>query len=291
MVSSVGRFANWEKGGAERRAESLAESKLTAEQIKDLVNRRADLEKQGFAAQDSRQATLDATALSNKNLDRREDFQIAQQGRNQAFELDKLGKMQAGTDARADERAKNADERADDVASRPYNKDIYEQQKAAKDVERRATGLVQLIDKIDPKGDETIASAVARAAKAGLVKDSDAAQLMREHSLFIFSNLKPTFPGSLSDQERAAMQGAMAGDLGVPASTLKKVILKAGNNAFEKANEAHELATAAKYKINFPALENPYAQKSEAAPTVPTREQFKTPQEYLTALTEYNKSH
>ncbi len=69
-----GTFANWEKGGADRRAESLAESKLTAEQIKDLVNRRADLEKQGFAAEDSIKAAGVRNAQADSVLDRKQDF-------------------------------------------------------------------------------------------------------------------------------------------------------------------------------------------------------------------------
>jgi hypothetical protein len=253
-----GTFQNWEKGGAERRAEAAAESKLTAEQIKDLVNRRADLEKQGFGAQDSRQAALDAAAQSDKNMNRREDFQIAQQGRSQEAQLNNLRETQRQVNERADQRNEETNNRADDIASRPYNKDIYEQQKNANKLIEQGKAIISLAQKIDPNGEEGVAEALARGVKAGIIKDSDEAQLARDQMQFVFGSLKSFFPGAISDQEREAAMKALGGDKGVPLKTVAHIMQKAIGRAVDQSNQNLDNLKGAGYKMRFSPMENPY---------------------------------
>lgn len=217
----------------------LEQTKLTDEQ-KALLS-------QGFQAADSRQ--LEGMKEKNRDENALEAF-----GRQK--DLNKL--RQEAADDRADERQKGATERNDEIASRPYNRDISSQQTNARKLIDQGKSIIDLASKLDPDGKESVAGALERGVKAGLFKDSTEADLQREQMQFVFSSLKSFFPGAISDQEREAATKALGGEKGVPLRTVANIMRKAISRAVSQANENLSADTEAGYKMRFKPLVDPF---------------------------------
>jgi len=132
---------------------------------------------------------------------------------------------------------------------------MFEEIGSAQDVARNAAGVMEALNKLPP--DESIAGAMLRAVEAGIVKDSDAADLKRRLNLAIFPMLKPFFPGAISDEERRVLSQTMGGDLGVPVGTLKNIFERATRSGIDRANEKILTAKQGGYYIPYDPMDYP----------------------------------
>ncbi len=123
---------------------------------------------------------------------------------------------------------------------------------------------------------ETIAGAMTRGVTANYIKDSDAADLQRQIKEAAFAALKPTFPGSLSDEERREMLRVSGGDFGVPIGTIKKIFDRKEQAIVGDTNRDIERMKDAGYQVPFKPIES-----RDGRSSVPKRLDGETPAQFL----------
>lgn len=133
------------------------------------------------------------------------------------------------------------------------NRKIFDKQAVADQFLTRKRNIDTALENFDPS--ETITGAIGRGIKANYLKDSDAADLQRQIKEAAFAALKPTFPGTLSDEERKEMLRVSGGDFGVPVGTIKKIFDRKERSILEDTNRDLKRALDAGYQVPFQPLQ------------------------------------
>lgn len=255
-----------------KQAKAELELKSLLEKEKGLRSEAGDLRKQAITDSSQRSLAQYRDSLADDN--RRE--------------------QQAAINARNDARDKERDQRGDAISAKPYNIDLYKDQKAINKMRHSTDRILETIARLDPKGDEDVAAAFARGVKAGVFKGGDEADLQRQIMVNAFNSLKTFFPGAISDQEREAALKALGGEKGVPLRAVAATLRRAVDNAISQYNDTQGAASQA-YGDNilYKQLENPYSETATpASGGRPRREDYDLTtvggkQKYLDALNAY----
>lgn len=212
---------------------------------------------EGFLAgqkNDIAQAGAKLDVLKSQMKDKNDFLQQLQRDRFGAEDTEK-------TQDRIDQRAKLNRETQLEAARigkpNPLETKVFEEQVDAQKAINLSMNVLQTLhnSKFDPK--ESLIDAVGRGIKAGIIKDSEAADLQRQIHQAAFAMLKPTFPGALSDEERKAMMSVVGGDLGVPVGTLKKIFARQIDLVQSNANGTRSIAESGGFRMSFPPIERP----------------------------------
>lgn len=159
-----------------------------------------------------------------------------------------------------------------------FNTDQPTQRKLAEkktDAQNFINSADQVLDKLGKfDKSEDVVGALSRAAEAGIMPNSEAADLNRMLDGLSFEALKPTFPGAISDQERQAIQQVMGRQSGVTVGKLKEILERQQEKAKLKFDTALDIETERGIKSSL----KPF--RDEASQTSVSGREFDTPPSY-----------
>lgn len=143
---------------------------------------------------------------------------------------------------------------AQEMKMNPAETDVWESAKGARQTERRASNVLNIIEKMGSPTESTPEALMENAFAYYANQGGDRAEMQRELKEMALAGKAILGPGQLTNQEREVLDLIVGGSWKVPIQTVNSLMTKITNKQYEGVNDSIDIANEGGFRMNFPKM-------------------------------------